>query len=57
MAPGRGYYHPVLLFGFFLEDEGCDVDWDRIYESIEMLNGCVRSEETNPTEPFKPPDG
>ena len=42
MKPGRGYYHPILLFGFFLEDEGNDVDWDRIYECIDTLNNCVR---------------
>ena len=42
--PGE-YYHPLLVFGFWLEDEGNEVDWDRIYESIEMLNSCVRTPE------------
>ncbi len=37
-----GYYHPLLIFGFWLEDDGLDVDWDRIYECIELLNSCVR---------------
>ena len=42
------YYHPLLRFGFLLEDEGHDVDWDRIYECIDMLNNCVHSSEPDP---------
>ena len=55
-APGitsddSGYYHPLLIYGFWLEDEGFDVDWDRIYESIEMLNRCVREQSPQAKEP------
>lgn len=50
MEPGRGYYHPILIFGFWLEDEGFDVDWDRIYETIEMLNSCVRDPDPVPND-------
>ena len=35
------YYHPLLIFGFWLEDAGHEVDWDRIHECIEILNTCV----------------
>jgi len=56
MARGRGYYHPILLFGFWLEDEGLDVDWDRIHECIELLNSCVRSKESSSEDHLEPPE-
>ena len=56
MASGRGYYHPILIFGFWLEDEGHDVDWDRIHESIALLSDCVRSKEPNSGDLLEPPE-
>jgi len=50
-----GYYHPLLIYGFWLEDEDYDVDWDRIYEAIDMLNCCVRSKESSSEDHLEPP--